>query len=51
MIRSLDFVSGMSLLTVIAMFTPNWSNLQLIGSAVTFIQVGIYRLCWFVISF
>ena len=38
------FSSGMSLLTVIAMFTPNWSNLQLIGSAITFIQVGIYRL-------
>ena len=38
------FSSGMSLLTVIAMFTPNWSNLQLIGSAVTFIQVGIFRL-------
>ena len=32
----------MCLLTVIAMFTPNWSNLQLIGSAITFIQVSIY---------
>ena len=27
------------------MFIPNWSNLQLIGSAITFIQVNIYRLC------
>ena len=34
----------MCLLTVIAMFIPNWSNLQLIGSAITFIQVSICRL-------
>ena len=33
----------MCLLTVIAMFTPKWSNLQIIGSAVTFIQVDIYK--------
>merc|ERR1719507_1340848 len=39
------FAIGMSLLTVIAMFTPNWSNLQLIGSAITFIQVFL----WFLI--
>ena len=36
----------MCLLTVIAMFIPKWSNLQLIGSAITFIQVSMYRLCW-----
>merc|ERR1712212_59079 len=35
----------MSLLTVIAMFIPNWSNLQLIGSAITFFQVFL----WFLI--
>jgi len=39
------FPIGMSLLTVIAMFTPNWSNLQLIGSALTFVQVFL----WFLI--
>jgi len=39
------FPIGMCLLTVIAMFTPEWSNLQLIGSAITFIQVFL----WFLI--
>ena len=34
----------MCLLTVIAMFIPNWSNLQLIGSAITFVQVSFYRI-------
>ena len=32
---------GMALLTVLAMFIPHWSNLQLIGSAITFVQVSI----------
>ena len=40
----LDCFLGMCLLTVIAMFTPNWSNLQLIGSAITFVQVSIYKI-------
>ena len=40
----LELISGMCLLTVIAMFTPEWSNLQLIGSAITFVQVSIYKL-------
>ena len=44
MIKSPDLSPGMSLITVMAIFIPNWSNLQLIGSAVTFIQVGIYKL-------
>ena len=51
MIKSPDLSPGMSLITVMAIFIPNWSNLQLIGSAVTFIQVGIFRFwggpCWF----
>ena len=32
---------GMALLTVLAMFIPHWSNLQLIGSAITFVQVAV----------
>ena len=32
---------GMALLTVLAMFIPQWSNLQLIGSAITFVQVAV----------
>jgi len=39
------FPIGMALLTVLAMFIPHWSNLQLIGSAITFVQVFL----WFLI--
>merc|ERR1712181_95644 len=38
------FAIGMCLLTVIAMVPPNWSNLQLIGSAITFVQVFLWFL-------
>ena len=35
---------GMTLLTVLAMFIPHWSNLQLIGSAITFVQVAVIQI-------
>ena len=35
---------GMALLTVLAMFIPHWSNLQLIGSAITFVQVAVIQI-------
>ena len=34
----------MALLTVLAMFIPHWSNLQLIGSAITFVQVAVIQI-------
>ena len=38
------FPPGMALLTVLAMFIPHWSNLQLIGSAITFVQVAVIQI-------